>query len=74
MIDDLFDFKVDKVEMESIRDCRENNNCIQYCQYYSLTQYPSIYIGNREHLSNIHEFLENNRVDNRGYFLKNEEE
>ena len=74
MIDDLFDFKVDKIEVESIWDCWENNECKDYCQYYSLTTYPSIFIGDKDHLNEIHDFLDNNWVDNWGFFLKNEEE
>jgi len=68
LLESTFDFKFKRDELEDINLCRNDQYCERYCQRYSLTDLPAVFIGNRLHLENMKFFLDNHIPDNRGMF------
>lgn len=69
LLDSTFDFKFKKDELEDINLCLKDQYCQRFCERYSLTDLPEVFIGNRLHLQNMRFFLENHIPDNRGMFI-----
>lgn len=73
LLDQTFEFRFRKDELEDLRLCKDDQSCKNFCLRYSLTDLPDIFIGNRQHLQNMRFFLENHVPDNRGFFVNNSE-
>lgn len=73
---DQFEFRKDRDLSFDITDCEEENNCDNFCNRYSLAQLPEEFIGKYESLNEMYNFLNENKADNRGFFVdeQNEEE
>jgi hypothetical protein len=69
LLDSTFDFKFKKDELEDINLCLKDQYCQRFCERYSLTDLPGVFIGNRLHLENMRFFLENHIPDNKGMFI-----
>ena len=66
----VYKFQLDRDILNTISSCRENQECTEYCNSYSFTKLPTIFIGNINHLEEMHDFLRKNKADNNGFFEK----
>lgn len=60
--------------MKDISNCKEKQECNEFCHRYSHTRLPPIFIGNIEHLEEIHDFLRKNPVSTDGFLEEEPEE
>ena len=67
LVKDMFKFKFDKTEAKKINDCIFNNDCISFCGEFSPSMLKEFFIGKKEWLDEMRKFLEQNKVDNRGF-------
>lgn len=72
LIQNLYKFILDRTDLKDIVECRDNNQCLNFCNKYSLMELPDIFIGKMDQLEQMSIFLEENKADDRG-FLKAEE-
>lgn len=65
----LDDFKVPSEDRLAIENCREKLVCAPFCQRYSITDLPDIFVGNKENFDRMVFFLKHHKPDSRGYFI-----
>lgn len=70
LIQNLDKFIFKRNELKDISDCRDDEECANLCQRYSFSTIPEIFIGDIDQLRKIHAFLEDNKVDERGFVEK----
>lgn len=64
----LDDFRVPTEDKMAIESCREKLVCAPFCQRYSITDLPDIFVGSKENFDRMVFFLKNHKPDSRGYF------
>ena len=74
LIQNLDKFIYKRKELKDITDCRDNEECDNLCQRYSISTIADIFIGDIVDLKKMTTFLEDNKVDERGFIQKVEEE
>lgn len=72
LANNVYEFKSDQDMIKNMAQCRDKQECSAYCEEYSLTGLPDMFIGQHEHLSAMKNFLDYNKPDNRGFFDKKE--
>ena len=68
-LESLDDFKVPGEDRNIIADCKNDNVCTPFCNRYSFSAFPEIFIGRKDYLDRMVFFLKNHKPDNRGYFI-----
>lgn len=72
LVKNLYEFKSNQEMIKTMAQCRDEQDCREYCEGYSFTGLPDMFIGQFEHLAAMKEFLDFNKPDNRGFFDKEE--
>ena len=70
----VYKFIFDREILKDISNCREKQDCNDFCHRYSHTKLPTTFIGNIDHLEEIHNFLRKNPVSTDGFMEPEEEE
>jgi hypothetical protein len=70
LVEDVQKFEYKRRELKAVSDCRDNDDCQIFCQYYSIGGLHHIFIGDIVDLKKMSTFLEDNKADNRGFIEK----
>ena len=70
LIQNLYKFVLDRKELKDIAECRDNHQCLDFCNRYDFTDLPDIFIGKIDQLEQMSTFLEENKADDRGFIKK----
>ena len=60
MMSDLYKFKKDRVLLNDLERCRHDEVCIDFCNRYEFSKLPDAFIGKKEWLKEMHDFLDAN--------------
>jgi len=69
----LVQMDVDQSKLKILQDCKEDQECLDYCLNYKMTDIPELFIGETAKLRKMQFFLKAFKPNQNGYFIPEDE-